>query len=935
MLKRTTVWILVMASMLAFVAVWRLEAAPPPVAPEVALLPMPAVEGTDLSKAALWRSFPAAADNLPALSPEPPSFSMVGDIYGRVTAAGVPLAGISVTLRCYVSTNEWPVLTVATGADGYYHFANVPSLDVGQTYYVRYGSNITDTRYVYMWYGRDITTYTAGQVANSVGFDIANVPLVAPAHGATVSLPVLVSWVKRSTPHNYWLHTYDAQSYWETPTLGDVTQVFLSALGAGMLLNTPYHWTLYVQDAPSSFGISYEARRVTFVSASATPTTTSLVPTRTATATATRTPIPSGSGKVYLPLIQRSVSLITTTLRDSKGNAVGSLPRSDSLYAEYTDLEPRTMYDVYLLDPSGNTLTISRFTADGQGRIPSSALAYDLGLTMVPPQGANVAAVLQEIGTHTVSLRDRSGRELRRWFMPVTEPSGPILYAANVQGLAVNSFLAATQTVYARGERFPPNTTVPIYVVADQLQWSVGASLADASGGVKNASVGADGTFLIPVWVNPPASTTGLGFDLVADLDRSGNYSTGDVVDSHTPVGFMVQRLSGPQHIQVQLACDVNRNYKDLFTAAENVYIYVNPPTQQLAHKFGYKYIVAHRNTWVGFENLNDITEGPERDHPQWGCTNEGRVLMWPAPLTPGIYDAVLDVNGNGIYDIGVDLLDNIDVFGNAVGGFFVPGSANAPAVTITAPANGSTTSNGVITLTGLVTTTSPVTWARWYVNAGTQSSSGEIMLAQGRFSQTIYLFPGLNTVQVWVRNASGASVASIAVTSGVQGVWDIHAQLVWDVTGADEDLHLRRPSGSRNTSGDCYYSNCRGSSRAANPDWGVVGQADDNPALDVDHTTDAPGPENITLNTQGRAEANGRYTVEVYYYSDHSKGPAHPRVNLWVRGRLHTFGPVTTTHRQWWTVCTIDWPSGLVSAVGTVAARPELEEEMMRQKGE
>jgi hypothetical protein len=176
----------------------------------------------------------------------------------------------------------------------------------------------------------------------------------------------------------------------------------------------------------------------------------------------------------------------------------------------------------------------------------------------------------------------------------------------------------------------------------------------------------------------------------------------------------------------------------------------------------------------------------------------------------------------------------------------------------------------------------------------------------------------------VWVRNQQGTGTASVVVNSAVSGVWDIHAQMLWDVLGQDVDLHLLRPSGSRNSSGDCFYGNCDHADRASNPDWGLAGSADDNPRLDVDCIDQCTGPENITLNTLNRSQANGRYTVEAYYYSDHGKGTAHPRINLWVRGQLYTFGPVNLTDHQWWTVCYIDWPSGLVTPVGTIGSRPE-----------
>lgn len=644
------------------------------------------------------------------------------------------------------------------------------------------------------------------------------------------------------------------------------------------------------------------------------------------TPTPTVTPRPVQGRKVFLPVVQKNQRTPGGTLRDSQGKAVSELPRSEALYADFTGLAPRTQYDIRVLNPNGAEVTLSRFTTDSLGNIPTSALAYDLGLTMEPLGGAALeAANANGLGVYTVIILDQQGREVRRWTVTVREPTAPIVYASSGWNTAMNSFLYQTHSVFARGEYFNPGAVVDVYLVADRSVWTPGTPLADVSGGPETVTVGADGKFLVQIWNYP--NVVG-AYDVVVDVDRDGRYSAGDVVDSHTPVGLMVQKARQGL-VQVQLACDYNRNYKDVFLTNENVYIYVNPPVQQFAHAFGWKYVVHHRDVWNDGDDLVDISEGPERDHPQYGCTNEGRVLLWPAPLTPGVYDVIFDINHNGKFDVNIDLLDNIDSFGNPTGGFFVPGAPGSPVVTITSPATGSSDPDGVITLEGTVTSATAITWAKWYVNAGNQSNSGNLSIGvDGRFSQQIYLFPGQNTVQVWVRNAAGTGTASIVVYSSVSGVWDIHAQVTWPTLGQDVDLHLLRPGGSRNSAGDCYYGNCRNEDRSRNPDWGLAGSADDNPRLDVDCTTQCNGPENITLNTLGRSQANGRYTVELLYYSDHGKGAAQPRVNVWVRGQLYTFGPYNLTNRQWVTVCYIDWPSGLVTPSGVISAHPLAAEE-------
>ena len=102
----------------------------------------------------------------------------------------------------------------------------------------------------------------------------------------------------------------------------------------------------------------------------------------------------------------------------------------------------------------------------------------------------------------------------------------------------------------------------------------------------------------------------------------------------------------------------------------------------------------------------------------------------------------------------------------------------------------------------------------------------------------------------------------------------DIHLQLVWntdadpdqtDLQGADVDLHLLHPQGSGWFGGlfgkyDCYFEN-------TSPDWGIQGNRNDDPSLDIDDTNSA-GPENINLDGPEITDTiGGPYRVGVHYY--------------------------------------------------------------------
>ncbi|MDP2990113.1 MAG: hypothetical protein Q8O57_06055, partial [Kiritimatiellota bacterium] len=97
------------------------------------------------------------------------------------------------------------------------------------------------------------------------------------------------------------------------------------------------------------------------------------------------------------------------------------------------------------------------------------------------------------------------------------------------------------------------------------------------------------------------------------------------------------------------------------------------------------------------------------------------------------------------------------------------------------------------------------------------------------------------------------------------------HIRLTWTTTGADVDLHLTAPGGS-----DCYYNN-------RNPDWGVQGDASDNPSLDRDCITSCT-EENITLD---KVTSPGTYRLWVHYFSDHGLGATTATIEIYQYGRL------------------------------------------------
>lgn len=150
----------------------------------------------------------------------------------------------------------------------------------------------------------------------------------------------------------------------------------------------------------------------------------------------------------------------------------------------------------------------------------------------------------------------------------------------------------------------------------------------------------------------------------------------------------------------------------------------------------------------------------------------------------------------------------------------------------------------------------------------------------------------------------------------------DIHVQLVWDtpgdadqtdVDGSDVDLWLLHPQALNwnDLPRRCYYGN-------PSPDWGVLGQIDDNPSLDIDDTNGA-GPENINLNNPENTQALGApYRVALHYYRSYREtgigdyGPSEVTVRIYLGGALAdemTTQLIDTD--DFWEVAAIVWTAG------------------------
>jgi len=188
-------------------------------------------------------------------------------IAGRVTIGQAPGANVDLSLLLWNGEATSTVATATTGSDGRYQFLSVASLPSGQVYYVQFGPNSTDPNLLFVWYGPNIESYTAGTAQPGGDFDIANVRLLSPGGGATVTLPATFVWQTRGVPgDSYAWRFFDltGDGRWITNPLGAADRFTLGSLPSGVAWNHDYGWAVRVYAAEDSYGESYYYRRVVF-----------------------------------------------------------------------------------------------------------------------------------------------------------------------------------------------------------------------------------------------------------------------------------------------------------------------------------------------------------------------------------------------------------------------------------------------------------------------------------------------------------------------------------------------------------------------------------------------------------------------------------------------------------------------------------------------
>lgn len=179
---------------------------------------------------------------------------------------------------------------------------------------------------------------------------------------------------------------------------------------------------------------------------------------------------------------------------------------------------------------------------------------------------------------------------------------------------------------------------------SETVQWNVDAV---GSGGPFDITVEAEGR------VSGSVSTHGSN-PSYSYTDRIGGQGSTSVLTYITPAKFIE-------------SSDAGGNKKDNFVVTDDVFVYGSVyPTSEAFDL----YVVNDVTTWTDGMAIPAQVPGTATTVSSDASGNIPASPVWNSPLTPGKYDIVVDVDGNGNYDAWIDALDDNDVVTTA--GFLV-----------------------------------------------------------------------------------------------------------------------------------------------------------------------------------------------------------------------------------------------------------------------
>jgi hypothetical protein len=120
-------------------------------------------------------------------------------------------------------------------------------------------------------------------------------------------------------------------------------------------------------------------------------------------------------------------------------------------------------------------------------------------------------------------------------------------------------------------------------------------------------------------------------------------------------------------------SCNVSGTIKDSFAQGEPVYINGSGLAPFATYDL---YVVNDVDNWVNGTSIPARVPDTAINVSTDVAGTISPAVAWSDPQTFGSYDMIVDLNGNGVYDAGIDILDNNDILVTA--GFVIPEFASA-----------------------------------------------------------------------------------------------------------------------------------------------------------------------------------------------------------------------------------------------------------------
>jgi len=353
----------------------------------------------------------------------------------------------------------------------------------------------------------------------------------------------------------------------------------------------------------------------------------------------------------------------------------------ESIFLSLEDLIPSRQTDIQVIRLADDKVIYRLIViSDEQGRLMNIPIWHhvgtDLGGNLVDESGNYIVHVLQP-------------QESKPWtniVIPFNVVNGVVpaaqIRATNADGIFSGETALVGESIYAAGSGFTAGVEVRLTVAANSDLYNPGDVLTDETPAVESVVVQADGS--IPnteVW--PSVPTTG-SYDIIADLAPFGEYNVGDVVSHGLVPGLVIQQPDAGADIIADIACDIMGNYQNTFAPSDAIFARVNP--LQLPKKLSELasvYVLPHKDLWIAGESLVTVRTVGTMQMPTHCLVNPRSASLCltgvrgvtdpnieePEKLWPGNYDVIVDLDRNGVYDPGTDILDGGSQVGFTVSG--------------------------------------------------------------------------------------------------------------------------------------------------------------------------------------------------------------------------------------------------------------------------